>query len=239
MTQDSQPTCEELAAEVVRFRAEKLNTSACNNSQAEELDQLSSTPPNDLTILKDGSRSLVGKHTLADGTECVLKYYYPKNLAKKINYRFRGSRAMRSWIAGRTFQLLGIPTPTTMMIQEQHGVAGLTLKQSMLACHLAPGVPLSNITDTSALRDIATQLNTAFETMAAFRISHGDLKANNIIVDTENKIRFIDLDGTTILAPDNKWPALWERDRTRFLRNWTDQHTAQQILSGTIKSADC
>jgi tRNA A-37 threonylcarbamoyl transferase component Bud32 len=168
----------------------------------------------------------------------VLKYYYPKNLAKKINYALRGSRAMRSWVAARAFESLGIPTAPAMIIHEQKGTAGLTLKQSMLACRLAPGIPLSDVTDESTLRVIAPQLEEIFATMAMFRISHGDLKANNIIVDADNIIRFIDLDGTTLLAPENKWRTLWKRDRARFLRNWTVQHPAHEILSGSIKPAN-
>jgi tRNA A-37 threonylcarbamoyl transferase component Bud32 len=202
-----------------------------------ELEKLTTTPPDDLVICKDGSRSLVGKHTLIEGTECVLKYYYPKNLAKRINYGLRGSRAMRSWIAARAFEALGIPTPSAMLIREEKGVSRITLKQSFLAYVLAPGVPLSEITedeDQARLRMIAKQLKEAFTIMVNYRISHGDLKANNIIVDSDHRIRFIDLDGTAILSPSKDWQGLWQRDRTRFLRNWPEGSLAHRLFSETI-----
>jgi tRNA A-37 threonylcarbamoyl transferase component Bud32 len=232
------PTYSDLTAAIRQFRDERMNPGACDAAQAAELEKLSFCPPNDLIICKDGSRSLVGKYTLPDGTECVLKYYYPKNLAKKINYGLRGSRCMRSWIAARSFDLLGIPTATPIMIHEEKRAAGIMLKQSFLACRLVPGIPLHHVTDEASLREVAAQLKEAFATMASFRISHGDLKPNNIIVDTNNRVRFIDLDGATLLAPENKWRSLWERDRARFLKNWPTQHPAHEILSGSIKPSN-
>lgn len=231
------PTDNDLTAAIMQFQDERVNPDACDAAQAAELENISSSPPNDLIICKDGSRSLVGKHTLDDGTECVLKYYYPKNLAKRINYGLRGSRAMRSWIAAKVFSRLGIPTAAPMMIHEQKGASGMTIKQSFLACHLASGIPLSDVSDESALQKIAPQLKAAFETMTSYRISHGDLKANNIIVDDDHKIRFIDLDGTAILSSEKTWADLWKRDRKRFLKNWSEGSFAHQLFSKTMQPA--
>lgn len=231
------PTDNDLTAAIMQFQDERVNPDACDAAQAAELENISSSPPNDLIICKDGSRSLVGKHTLDDGTECVLKYYYPKNLAKRINYGLRGSRAMRSWIAAKVFSRLGIPTAAPMMIHEQKGASGMTIKQSFLACHLAPGIPLSDVSDESALQKIAPQLKAAFDTMTSYRISHGDLKANNIIVDDDHKIRFIDLDGTAILSSEKTWADLWKRDRKRFLKNWSEGSFAHQLFSKTMQPA--
>jgi len=231
------PTDNDLTAAIMQFQDERVNPDACDAAQAAELENISSSPPNDLIICKDGSRSLVGKHTLDDGTECVLKYYYPKNLAKRINYGLRGSRAMRSWIAAKVFSRLGIPTAAPMMIHEQKGAVGITIKQSFLACHLASGIPLSDVSDESALQKIAPQLKAAFDTMTSYRISHGDLKANNIIVDDDHKIRFIDLDGTAILSSEKTWADLWKRDRKRFLKNWSEGSFAHQLFSKTMQPA--
>jgi len=100
-----------------------------------------------------------------------------------------------------------------MLIREEKGVSRITLKQSFLAYVLAPGVPLSEITedeDQARLRMIAKQLKEAFTIMVNYRISHGDLKANNIIVDSNHRIRFIDLDGAAILSSPKDWRGLWE-----------------------------
>lgn len=231
------PTDNDLTAAIMQFQDERVNPDACDAAQAAELENISSSPPNDLIICKDGSRSLVGKHTLDDGTECVLKYYYPKNLAKKINYALRGSRCMRSWIAAKVFSRLGIPTAAPMMIHEQKGAIGITIKQSFLACHLAPGTPLCDITDEDVLQKVASQLDMTFTTMASYHISHGDLKANNIIVSNDGKIRFIDLDGVTIMSPKKKWIELHKRDQKRFLKNWSSDSAAYQIFKDIIPPA--
>jgi len=228
---------DELIAAITKFRDERVNASTCNPVQVCELEKLTLTPPDDLVICKDGSRSLVGKYNLSDGTECVLKYYHPKNLVKKINYGLRGSRCMRSWIAARAFELLKIPTATPMMMHEEKRAAGIILKQSFLACHLAPGIPLHHVTDEASLSEIAPQLKEAFTTMAAYRISHGDLKASNIIVDTKHRVRFIDLDGAAILSARKTWNVLWESDRNRFLRNWPENSPAHQLFSESMQPA--
>ena len=225
---------DELHTAIAQFRNERIHTVACNADQHRELKKLTLTPPSDLVVCKDGSRSLVGKHTLTDGTQCVLKYYYPKNLAKKINYGLRGSRCMRSWIAAKVFSRLGIPTAAPMMIHEQKGASGMTIKQSFLACHLAQGIPLSDITDEETLQHVASQLDNAFTIMANYHISHGDLKANNIIVSNDGKIRFIDLDGVTIMSPKKKWIELRQRDQKRFLKNWSPDSAAYQIFTEII-----
>lgn len=239
MTSSTLPTPNELTTAIKQIRNERVNTQMCNTLHEKELEQVTSHPPDQLVICKDGSRSLVGRHTLSDGTECILKYYYPRNLAKKINYGIRGSRCMRSWVAARVFSLLDIPTAPAMMIAEQRGLSGMTLKQSFLACHVASGSALSDTVeeashDETLLHTIAKQLKHAFETMASYRISHGDLKANNIIVDTQHKIRFIDLDGTTILSSTKQWKELWKRDRKRFLKNWPADSLPHQIFAETI-----
>lgn len=237
MTALAHPTHADLASSLKQFHRECVNTDVCDTGLARELAQLSTAPPEDFIVLKDGSRARVGKHTLRDGSACVLKYYYPKNLAKKINYALRGSRSMRSWVAARAFELLGIPTATPMMIHETKGALGLTLKQSFLACHLAPGTPLSHVTNEAVLEQVAPQLKQAFAIMAHYRISHGDLKANNIIVAPDHQIRFIDLDGTTILSKQKTWRQLWTKDRNRFLRNWPEDSSIQRVFAACMHSS--
>lgn len=230
-------THDELIAAIAKFSNEQINIGVCNPMQTNELKNITLTPPSKFVICKDGSRSLVGKYNLSDGTECVLKYYYPKNLVKKINFGLRGSRCMRSWIAARAFELLKIPTAGAMMIHEEKRAAGIMLKQSFLACQLAPGIPLHHVTDEASLREVAAQLKEAFATMATYRISHGDLKASNIIVDTKHRVRFIDLDGAAILSARKTWNVLWENDRNRFLRNWPENSPAHQLFSESMQPA--
>lgn len=124
-----------------------------------------------------------------------------------------------------------------MMIHEQKGAIGITIKQSFLACHLAPGTPLCDITDEDVLQKVASQLDKTFTTMASYHISHGDLKANNIIVSNDGKIRFIDLDGVTIMSPKKKWIELHKRDQKRFLKNWSSDSAAYQIFKDIIPPA--
>ncbi len=182
--------------------------------------------PAGLTILKFGSRAIVGSYPVA-GEPVVLKYYEPANFTKHLTYGMLGSRCHRSWVAGLAFGFLGIPTPAPLVIAEWKSLGGLWLSRSFLATRHAVGVPLAEFAarlaaDDPLLHQVAASLRKAFATLAAHRAVHGDLKENNIIVAPDGSISFIDLDATSFLLPEKEWKPLWDRDRRRFLKNWNN-----------------
>jgi tRNA A-37 threonylcarbamoyl transferase component Bud32 len=201
-----------------------INSAIFPDDVPDKLRATASRVPAGMTILKFGSRAIVGSYPI-HGEPVVLKYYEPASFMKHLTYGILGSRCYRSWVAGLTFGFLGVPTPAPLMIAEWKALGGLWLSRSFLATRHAAGKPLAEFaaglpSDDPLLAKVAESLRSAFSIMAAHRAVHGDLKENNIIVAPDGSISFIDLDATSFLLPEKEWKQLWDRDRRRFLKNW-------------------
>lgn len=221
-------------------RAEaRQNAHSCPPEQARELAALAERPPPGMSLLKFGSRSVVGSITLADGTPAVLKYYFPKNLHKHLSHGGKRSRCLRSWTAALAFQHLGLPTPAPLVIAEWHKLGGVWLEKSFLATRRAEGISLfewvdQHDGDTARLQKMAGRLQEIFTRMATYRISHGDLKASNIVVTSGDAPEFIDLDGVEILSTADRWKSSQSRDARIFRENWRDRPAAASAFSGAL-----
>jgi hypothetical protein len=216
--------------------AARGNTLSCSTSQTEELMGIAARPPRGLSLLKYGSRSVVGTYILRDGTRTVLKYYYPKSLLKHIGHGMGGSRCERSWLAALGFQYLGLPTPPALITAEWRRIGGIWLEKSFLATHEAGGIALDTwVTlhqhDIRRLDAMARQLRECFLRMARVRTCHGDLKASNIIVDESDALSFVDLDAVRFLAPPSQWRNLRRRDERIFNDNWLRHPAAERAFA--------
>jgi tRNA A-37 threonylcarbamoyl transferase component Bud32 len=65
----------------------------------------------------------------------------------------------------------------------------------------------------------AKAITSLFRTMHELRISHGDLKATNLLW-YDGQVIVIDLDATVQHRSSSAHARAWCRDRTRLLRNW-------------------
>jgi len=201
--------------------------------QTHEIDKINTRPPNNWQILKDGSRSKVGCHKLSDGREVVMKYYYPKNVFKKLNYRFTGSRCQRSWIAGQAFTRLSIPTPSPLHISEQLTHLGLLNSQSLIVTEKIEGIALKDL-PSERYSPVAKQLSAIFGIFSQYHIAHGDLKATNIIITPRDRVSFIDLDATCFQLSGKSWDQARTYDRTRFRKNWVNNPEAASAFKDCI-----
>lgn len=216
----------------VLVKARRTSFGDVTPEEKEELTELSEKRPQDLELIKDGSRSKVGSYLLKSGREVVLKYYYPTHIVKKLRNRLTGSRCRRSWIAAHGFLHLGIPTPRPLAIAEFHQL-GLFNSMSFLATDHVKGVQLRFL-EESRYDAIAPALRSAFEIMAEFRLAHGDLKNTNIVVNEDNEITFVDLDATRFNLSEKSWELAQAHDRKRFHKNWKDNPNAAGILNDCI-----
>ncbi|YCM46038.1 lipopolysaccharide kinase InaA family protein [Verrucomicrobiaceae bacterium 227] len=223
-------TRDDLAAIIFEARQKQSNTSPELTS---ELKRLELRHPSGWSILKNGTRSIVGSHTLSDKSKAVLKYYYPKNFFKKLNYRVTGSRCEMSWIAGLTFQRLGIPTPTPLYLSEKVSMFGLLNSQSFLATRQFEGISLSTL-PPERWANVTDQLKEVFQYFRQHHIAHGDLKASNILVSEQDQISFIDLDATRFLLSGKDWEQAHQADLQRFRRNWDGRPDAAEIFNSCI-----
>lgn len=170
------------------------------------------------TLLKRGNTCTVAKVSAGDHA-LVIKRYNLKNLRHALSRLWRPSRAWHSWREGHRLRLLGIPTPTPLALVEERW--GPLRGRAWLVNEHSPGIDLlTHLDPDSAPPPAEAQaLQILFATLYRERISHGDLKATNLLWDGRD-VQLIDLDAMQQHRSDAAHQRAWLRDRKRLLRNW-------------------
>ena len=187
-------------------------------------------------IYKDGGTCTVGRHEIA-GHPVVTKRYNLKNLGHAFSRLWRPTRAWQAWLAAHRLIFYGLPTPKPWLLLEERwgglrrtaylvteyleGESLLTRWQRMLAAGQLP--PLAE-------RTLVTDL---FQQLHRLQITHGDLKAHNLIW-SDGKVWLIDLDAMVQHPRGSVFLRTWQRDRQRFLRNWPESTELTQWLDAHL-----
>jgi len=136
------------------------------------------------------------------------------------------SRARWSWLNGRRLVAAGVPTPMPLACIEERRFRLLRVR-SWLLTTFVQGRSLLELVQSQQLAgdrlvDLARQFSRIWQTLGQLRAGHGDMKASNLIVDPDDQLWLIDLDGLRIYRS----AALLRRERrndlARFMRNWND-----------------
>lgn len=238
------PDPSRLAAEIARLRAARLKDylgkalrdctlfrvekdfhrfAAVVRSEADALAPLIRDPDHWLaegTRLKDGGTCTVASVEIA-GRALVIKRYNLKHARHALSRAWRPSRAWHSWLEGHRLRFLGIATPAPLALVEARvgplrGRAWLITEHcpgrnllEHLAPHVADGPPPA---EAAALRAL-------FDALHRQRISHGDMKATNLLWQ-DDAVVVIDLDAVVQHRNARTHARAWRRDRARLLRNW-------------------
>lgn len=212
---------------------------AVDRSEAESLAPIVADPDRWLeagTPLKRG-----GTATLAlieiEGRRLVIKRYNIKSLAHALSRFWRPSRAHRSWVAGQRLRFLSIPTPRPLAMIEQR-LGPFRGKAWLVAAH-CPGPSLLDClgtAPTAQAQGMIAALSGLFTQLAQARITHGDLKASNLIWH-EGSVSLIDLDGLRQHKNDASFLRAWRKDRARLLRNWPSDGAIGRALDATLPPA--
>ena len=205
------------------FAVEQSVTRFCAvlRQDAEALAPLLAAPDRAISAgrpLKDGGTCTVAS-VLIDERMLLIKRYNLKGLRHALGRLWRPSRAWHSWREGHRLRFLGIPTPAPRALIEER--CGPVRRTASLDCAYCPGpnrrAQLSPEHAPPAAEGRAI-LN-LFESMHRQRISHGDLKATNLLWDA-GRVLLIDLDGVVQHRLPMAHARAWQRDRARLLRNW-------------------
>ncbi|MCP4011443.1 MAG: protein kinase [Proteobacteria bacterium] len=174
-----------------------------------------------------------------EGRRIVIKRYNTQGIWHAIRRSFRQSRADNCRKMAIEFTRAGIfAAPNVAVIQEWLGPFKL---RSWFLCEYIPGELLHDYLSEQAVNQIsATELITLktniielFESFRSHHLSHGDLKASNILL-LKDRLCVIDLDA----ARAHKNKALFRRahikDQSRFMKNWLRQPKIHQTLAPLI-----
>lgn len=204
-------------------------------SEAEALAPLLADPDRRVaegTALKLGNTCTVAR-VVVDGRPLVVKRYNLKNAGHALSRAWRPTRAWHSWREAHRLALLGIATPKPLALVEERwgplrGRAWLVTEFAAgpnLLAHLAPNAEPPTA-EAAALR-------TLFETLHRERLSHGDMKATNLLWE-HDRVVLIDLDAMCQHAGNASFRRAWHRDRDRFLRNWPQDSRLHAWLDATL-----
>ena len=190
-------------------------------------------------FLKRGNTSTVVK-VPGDESDWVLKRYNIKDFWHGVSRALRPSRACASWQSGYRLELLGIATPKPLAMRENR--AGFLRREAYLLTEWSGGESLDewvlHVGDTQIPAWLGHEVFRLFDILWHARVSHGDMKATNLMV-TGEQLQVIDLDAMRWHRSGRSFAKAFAKDLQRFMDNWqgeTWQHF-QQILQPLAERA--
>ena len=150
----------------------------------------------------------------------VLKRYNPRNQWHKVKRALRRSRARRCWKMSYAFTEAGLNVAAPiLMLEDRFGPFRLDayfLNEYLEGQELVAALPTM---DDQQRQKVADAIEDAFDKMKAAWLTHGDLKASNLMWSNE-ELYFIDLDAAQQHSNPVTWLKGHSKDRKRFLKNW-------------------
>ena len=221
-----------------KVRRSALRFTAVRRTAAERLAPLLAAPDAAMLhgrLLKDGKTCTVAQIEQA-GYSLVVKRYNLKSLRHALERFWRPTRAWHSWREGHRLLHLGIATPTPLALIEER--IGPLRRRAFLINEFCPGVSLLHFLspDREPEVDVASALVSLFHKLHTLRISHGDLKASNLLWH-DGSVFMIDLDALLQHRSATGFARAWRRDRERLLRNWPASSILHQWLERNLPPA--
>lgn len=186
-------------------------------------------------MLKDGNTCTVARVEI-EGRALVVKRYNLKSFHHALSRFWRPSRAWHSWVAGHRLAFYGIATPAPLALLEER--VGPLRRRAFLVTEFCPGDNLLQHLSPDREPDPveAAAIMAFFGALFRLKISHGDMKATNLIWHG-GRLVVIDLDA---MVQHDRYAAFardWRRDRSRFLRNWPAHSALCRWLDANLPEA--
>ena len=186
-------------------------------------------------IIKSDNTTTVGL-IFRGSYKIAIKRYNTKNAWHRLRRTVRSSRAENCWHFTRTLRNLDISVaPAVAWIQEIQ--LGLKFRSWFISEFVEGTSSLDYFKDNVSPAEIKKTLSEIVEILCKLRherISHGDLKASNILLSKRGPV-LIDLDSMRQHKTESTYQPAARKDLNRFLRNWQENPvllaTARQLLS--------
>ena len=165
----------------------------------------------------------------------VLKRYNARNHWHIVKRAFRRTRARRCWQMSYVFRRAGLNVAEpALMLEKRFGpvrqVAYFMNRklrgEELLG--LLPEMPREK------QEKVVLAIKHIFEKMRQHKISHGDMKASNLIWQ-DDRLFFIDLDAAQQHITTFGWLAAHSKDKKRFLKNWQTQPQIMQLFKDILE----
>lgn len=180
-------------------------------------------------ILKQGNSATVVRAEVA-GKQLVIKRYNIKDKVHFLKRCLRPSRAAISWRNANLLEFMGIPTAKPLGFIENR-IAGLR-HTAYFICEYIPAEQLLSVyKERQPTETELQQIKQVFSYMVRAKVSHGDLKATNLLIDEQNNISLIDLDAMKQHSSKTSFEKAFNKDKARFMENWQGEALKQQVAA--------
>lgn len=188
-------------------------------------------------VLKKGRSSTVVK-AMIDGRYLVVKRYNMKSLWHWLRRCLRPTRAARSWRLAHKLQLFGIATAVPVAFVESR-FFGLRGKSYFISEYVS-GENLTQyflryVNDQEAIDMMVKRVVRLLRGLRKLDMSHGDLKAANIMVSAAGQPVLIDLDGAVEHSSAASLRKAWLAEVKRFLRNFEELPSVRAQFEAELK----
>ena len=170
-----------------------------------------------------------------DGEQWVIKRYNTRGPWHALKRALHRTRAANCWRMAHTYLACGIATaPPVALIEQRHGgFAG----RSWFVNAFVEGTLLSDLLrerrDLGGLETVTDGVVEIFAALQANRLSHGDMKATNILL-VDGVPLLLDLDAARLHHSGWAHRRALARDRRRFLRNWDRQPEIRRMFAARL-----
>lgn len=180
--------------------------------------------------LKQGRTATLARVDVG-GHQIVIKRYNIKGAGHALSRAWRPSRAWHSWLEGHRLSFLGITTPRPLALIETR--LGPLRSTAWLITEYCGGENLSVINPDIPPGEVVVAIGRLFALMHDACISHGDLKATNLIWHA-GEICLIDLDSMQQHESATGYARAWWKDRERLLGNWSKESPLHAAISAVL-----
>lgn len=186
-------------------------------------------------LMKAGDTTTLMK-VVSNNDLFVIKRYNLKGFWHGLKRAFQESRAMKCWRNAFLLEFLNFPTPRAVAAIEKR--RGPLRQQAYFIMEYLSGPNLMEFCldqsrTTDELLNMANKIFQLFSNLAGMRISHGDLKATNILI-VNNAPVLLDLDSMRVHTLQKSWRKAQQKDIRRFMKNWRDYPELEKIFSSVL-----
>jgi len=185
--------------------------------------------------LKKGDTTTVILVCIGD-KQWVVKRYNLLNRWVRLKRLFAPSRAKRCWQMSHDLQKMNVNTPAPIAYVERK--YGPFRQEAYFISEFVSGMHAQDYfkdkkRDQKEMEVIARKITSAINKMFSENITHGDMKATNILL-SDDKIYFIDLDAMKRHDSFYGFQRAKRKDVKRFMKNWQHDEAVSKLFSNVI-----
>jgi tRNA A-37 threonylcarbamoyl transferase component Bud32 len=188
----------------------------------------------DARLLKRGNTATVGRVRI-DGQDLVVKRYNIKSLWHRLRRSCATTRAACSWRNSHLLLMLGIETARPVALLEKR-CGPLRGRAYFVSEYIEGPHALAFFQDetNTYMIEVGRRIAGIFQKLRAARISHGDMKATNMIIRLGTPV-LTDLDAMRFHRGRRSFASAQRKDMERFLHNWIDMPEVGRLFQQLLR----